>query len=121
MNELPRGTSENPFLNVETTKLLQELLQSVDGRKIAKKLLQKFSALSQTFEELSESERKIVHEKLNNDFRDQLRALHENLVGDTIKIVETDNYEQFWLILSICTVVLSLSILLCCEIPCDKC
>lgn len=114
MNNLPENDSKNPFLNSETKKLLQDLLQSVDGRQIAKALLRKFKVLSQSFSELSESERKIVHENLNKDFRDQLKALHTNLLWDKnspITVSESENWyiEQFWIILSFCTVILSIS------------
>lgn len=113
MNNFQDTDDENPFLNSETIKLLQDLLQSVDGRKIAKALLRKFKVLSQSYSELGENERKIVHEILNKDFRDQLKALHANLLwGETSQSISGSGnwyFDQFWIFLSFCTVILSIS------------
>lgn len=112
--DLPEDIDDqNPFLNSETIKLLQDLLQSINGRKIARALLRKFKVLSQSYSELGESERKIVQESLSKDFRDQLKALHVNLVSNENSQIESYNsyFDQFWLVLSFCTVILSISMM----------
>lgn len=119
MSNVQEQANENPFLNSETIKILHDLLRTVDGRKIVKPLLRKFKELSQSFSELSESERKIVHENLNKDFREQLKALHANLVWDesqrgSVSEREDSYFEQFWVLLSFCTVILSISMCLDC-------
>uniref|UniRef100_A0A336KDK1 CSON006528 protein n=1 Tax=Culicoides sonorensis TaxID=179676 RepID=A0A336KDK1_CULSO len=102
----------------DTIKLLQDLLQSVNGREIARTLLKKFKILSQSFQELSESERKIVHENLSNDFRSQLKALHTNLVSSSSEsntsVIDNENpnVTLFWTILSFCTVILTISMII---------
>lgn len=84
-------SNRDPFINSETSQIFIELMNSQKGREFAQNLLKKFMALSQSFNKLNDSEKKLASIGLNQQFRDSLLLLKEKFTAADDSEENVDN------------------------------
>lgn len=102
---------DNPFLNSNILENLQELLQHEPNR--AKEFLNKLKTLSQTFETLSDDEKKNVYEKFDKEFKYSIKNLRNKLLNEKYNAQEYEQFfpfetNTFWTVLSFFVVILAI-------------